>query len=291
MRGDGPTIERMTALYDCGAFTHDGRRLAYELIGPRDGSPVLLMHGILMDSMLNRDLASALADAGYRVALLDLLGHGRSEKPDRAEELRIDAFGDQAVALLDHLGWSRAVVGGVSLGAITALHAAVRAPERVTGLFLEMPVMERAAPAAALMLVPLLVGVRYGARPWRLWARMLQRLPTPRRGIWQSLLNTISQDPDVMAAIIHGVLVGPVVPPLRERIRLAAPALVIGHAGDWLHNLQDARALARELPNAELVVARSPFELRTRPTRLLPDILRFLQRTQREADQATPSLA
>ena len=102
----------MTALYDCGAFIHDGRRLAYELIGPKDGAPVLLMHGILMDSLLNRDLASALAEAGYRVALLDLLGHGRSEKPGRAQELRIDAFGEQAIALLDqlagHTPWSAA---------------------------------------------------------------------------------------------------------------------------------------------------------------------------------------
>ena len=281
----------MTALYDCGAFIHDGRRLVYELIGPKDGAPVLLMHGILIDSLLNRDLASALAEAGYRVALLDLLGHGRSEKPGRAQELRIDAFGEQAIALLDQLGWSHAVVGGVSLGAITALHAAVRAPERISGLFLEMPVMERAAPAAALMLVPLMVGVRYGAKPWRAWSRMLRRLPTPRQGIWQSVLNTVSQDPDTMAAIIHGVLVGPVVPPLRERLRLAAPTLVIGHAGDWLHNLKDARALSQELPNAEFIVARSPFELRTRPTRLMPDILRFLQRTQHESAVATPSRA
>ena len=52
-----------------------------------------------MDSLLNRDLASALAEAGYRVALLDLLGHGRSEKPGRAQELRIDAFVEQGDAI------------------------------------------------------------------------------------------------------------------------------------------------------------------------------------------------
>lgn len=281
----------MTTLSDCGAFFFDGRRLAYELMGPHDGPRVLLMHGILMDSLLNRDLAGALAGAGYRVALLDLLGHGRSEKPGRPQELRIDRFGLQAIALLDHLGWPQAVVGGVSLGAITALHAAVQSPSRISGLFLEMPVMERAAPAAALMLVPLMVGVRYAARPWRLWARQVRRLPIPQRGLWQSLINTISQEPDHMAAVIHGVLAGPVVPPLRERLRLSMPALVIGHAGDWLHNLKDARALSQELPNAEFIVARSPLELRTTPTRLMPDILRFFERAQISGETQANSLA
>ncbi|MEN8822417.1 MAG: alpha/beta fold hydrolase [Abyssibacter sp.] len=270
----------MPTLMECGSFSHAGARLAYSLAGPASGPRIVLMHGILMDSLLNRDLAEALAQAGYRVALLDLQGHGRSDKTTRAQDLRIDLFGQQAIALLDHLGWSRAVLGGVSLGAITALHAAVQAPNRVNGLFLEMPVMERAAPAAALMLVPLMVGARYAARPWRFGARQLRRLPRPRRGLWQSLLNTVSQDPEHLAAVIHGVLSGPVVPPLRERLRLSMPALVIGHAGDWLHNLKDARALSQELPNAELIIARSPLELRTRPTRLMPEILRFFERTQ-----------
>ena len=270
----------MPTLMECGAFSHAGARLAFSLAGPTDGPRIVLMHGILMDSELNRDLAAALAQAGYRVALLDLQGHGRSDKTTRAQDLRIDVFGQQALALLDHLGWPHAVIGGVSLGAITALHVAVQAPDRVDGLFLEMPVMERAAPAAALLLVPLLLGARFAAKPWRGGARQLRRLPRPQRGLWQSLLNTVSQDPEHMAAIIHGVLAGPIVPPLRERLRLSMPSLVVGHAGDWLHNLKDARALSQELPNAELIVARSPLELRTAPTRLMPDILRFFERTQ-----------
>lgn len=270
----------MTALFEIGGLTHGGRHLAYSLIGPVSGPPVLLMHGILMDSALNRDLAVALAEAGHRVCLLDLLGHGRSERLTRAHELRIDAFAEQAIATLDHLGWQRAVIGGVSLGAITALNAAVKAPERIAGLFLEMPVMERAAPAAALMLVPLMLSARLAPGPIRFGARLLRRLPTPRRGVWESVINTVTQDPEHITAVIHGVLVGPVVPPRRDRLRIAAPTLVIGHGGDWLHNLQDARALARELPDAEFIVARSPFELRTHPERLMPDILRFFRRTR-----------
>ena len=133
---------------------YEGYRLAYEEHGAPAAPPVFLIHGILLDSACNRDLAQTLASRGYRVILLDLLGHGRSDKPGHAKELRVDFFAEQLRTLMDHLGVDKAVIGGVSLGAITSLTFATQHPERVKALFLEMPVMERATPAAALMLVP-----------------------------------------------------------------------------------------------------------------------------------------
>ena len=52
------------------------------------------------------------------------------------------AFGEQVVALLDHLGAEQAVIGGTSLGANVSLEVADIAPERVRGLILEMPVLD-----------------------------------------------------------------------------------------------------------------------------------------------------
>ncbi|MEN8718982.1 MAG: alpha/beta fold hydrolase, partial [Oceanococcaceae bacterium] len=138
-------------------------RLHYELHGPEDGETILLIHGLLLDANCNRDLALALAEQGYRVVLLDLLGHGLSSRPRHAKWLRIDLFAEQMCACLDALAIRQAIVGGVSLGAISALQFAVRYPERVQALVLEMPVMERATPAAALMLVPLLGATRFAA--------------------------------------------------------------------------------------------------------------------------------
>ena len=48
---------------------------------------------------------------------LDLLGHGRSDRPADPLVYSMSAFADQVVALLDHLGAEQAVVGGLSLGA------------------------------------------------------------------------------------------------------------------------------------------------------------------------------
>ena len=92
------------------------------------------------------------------------------------------------------------------------------------------------------------------------------------------LLHAASLTPEVLAAIMHGVLVGPVAPTREERSRIAAPALILAHSNDLLHPFNDARNLAGQLPNAELVRARSPFELRFWPQRLTDHIAEFLRR-------------
>src|SRR6185503_3399369 len=100
-----------------GTFKHEGYTLAYEIHGPDDGVPVLLLHGILLDAAVNRDVARPMAENGFRVILLDLLGHGRSDRAEAAE-LRVDFFGEQVIACMNHLKIDEAVVGGLSLGAI-----------------------------------------------------------------------------------------------------------------------------------------------------------------------------
>ena len=71
------------------------------------------------------------------------------------------AFGEQVVALLDHLGAEQAVIGGTSLGANVSLEVAVIAPERVRGLILEMPVLDNALEAGILAFGPLLFVARF----------------------------------------------------------------------------------------------------------------------------------
>ena len=226
---------------ESGHFKHEGYSLAYEQHGPNTGTPLLLLHGILLDSTVNRDLAAPLVDSGYRVILLDLLGHGRSDKAD-ATELRAEFFAEQVLACLDHLQVEKTLLGGISLGAIVALQVAVAAPQRLTGLWLEMPVMERSTVFAAILLAPIVVATHY--LPWifRPLAALLRKLPRPRRGIYESALNAAGQDPKAIKAILHGVLVGPVVPPRRARRAIRLPTLVIGHPSDPIHPFSDMGA-------------------------------------------------
>src|SRR5215204_966562 len=78
---------------------------------------VVLLHAQLMPRRMQQPLARALAAEGLHVVTLDLLGHGRSDRPADPLVYSMTAFGEQVIALLDHLGAEQAVVGGTSLGA------------------------------------------------------------------------------------------------------------------------------------------------------------------------------
>lgn len=258
-------------------FEYRGNRLAYEVHG--DGPHVfVLLHGVLLDASLNRGLAQSLASYGNRVVLLELLGHGRSDRPVHATEHRMDRYADQVVALLDHLELEQAVVGGTSLGANVALQVANSSPDRVRGMLIEMPVLEWAAPAAGIVFIPLLVGVRFGGPFAQLVTRTARRLPRSGYGVLDTFRNAASMQPREIAAVLHGLLIGPIAPSLEERSGIDIPTLVIGHEHDALHPFNDATNLAEQLPAAELVRARSALELRLRPTRLTGEIADFLDR-------------
>ncbi len=278
--GTGPDRRRLAGgsplpPFEVGALTSQGQQLYYEVHG--HGPRVLVfMHGILMDSNMNRRLANDLALRGNRVVLLDLPGHGLSEKPQRASFHRMDIYAEHVVALLDHLGVDRAVVGGVSLGGNVSLLVAALAPDRVAGLVIEMPVLEWAVPAAAITFIPMLFAVHFARPLVRRAASLLRRLPRTGNGPLDSIMNSLSNDPTEIAAVLHGVLAGPIAPTVDQRCAMEMPALVVGHEIDRIHPFHDAEQLARRLPNGRLVQANSMFELRMRPERLTEEIAAFL---------------
>ncbi len=100
--------------------TEGGRdRLEYTEYGAGD-SWVVLVHAPLLTRRMHEPLARTLAGAGMHVVVPDLLGHGRSDRPADPLAYSVQAFGEQVVALLDHLGAPQAVLGGTSLGANVA---------------------------------------------------------------------------------------------------------------------------------------------------------------------------
>ena len=243
-------------------------RLEYTEYGGGDAW-VVLLHGQLMPRRMHQPLARALAAEGLHVVTLDLLGHGRSDRPADPHAYSMTAFGEQVVALLDHLGAPQAVVGGTSLGANVSLEVAILAPERVRGLIVEMPVLNNAVEAGILAFSPLMFAARF--LPFTvIGLRMLTR-PIPRglvpfwAGIW---LDTCDQQPESVAAVVHGLFFGRIAPSSRERRAIQAPAFVVGHPADPIHPAADAAMLADEMPNATFVRARSILEWRTHPERL-----------------------
>jgi hypothetical protein len=80
------------------------------------------------------------------------------------------------------------------------------------------------------------------------------------------------------AAVLHGVLLGPIAPTIDQRRAITAPALVPGHGIDLIHSFSDAKRLARQLPDARLIRTRTFAELWVHPARLTTEISDFLDR-------------
>jgi pimeloyl-ACP methyl ester carboxylesterase len=262
-----------------------GQSLYYEVHG--NGPKVLVfMHGILMDSNMNRRLATDLAARGFRVILLDLPGHGRSDKPKRASFHRMDTYARHVVNLLDHLGIDRAVIGGVSLGGNVSLLVAAQAPDRVQALVVEMPVLEWALPAAAMTFTPMLLAVHFARPVVNLVASVFRRLPRTGNGPLDSMMNTLANDPTETAAVLHGILAGPIAPTVGQRLAMQVPVLVIGHQIDRIHPFHDAEQLAKRLPDGRLLQANSVLELRVNPGRLTEEIAQFLEAAWQDPPKA-----
>lgn len=94
---------------------------------PGTGTPVLLLHGLASTRRFWDLVVPGLT--GLPLVALDQRGHGDSERPAGPYDGPVVAR--DALAALDALGLSRAVVVGHSWGATTALTLAATAPERV----------------------------------------------------------------------------------------------------------------------------------------------------------------
>lgn len=117
------------------SFLSDGVRLAYLDEGPRDGDPIVLVHGFASNLRVNwvgPGWVSTLTAAGHRVIALDNRGHGGSEGPhDPAVYGTGTHMAEDVRRLMDHLGIERADVMGYSMGAWITAHLALAHPERL----------------------------------------------------------------------------------------------------------------------------------------------------------------
>jgi len=258
-----------------GEFHYEDHRIEYDSYG--EGERLLvLVHGLLMNRRMFERLGPELARQGQRVVCVDLLGHGRSDRPEDLRLYSMPLFARQVAALLDHLEQPSAVVGGTSLGANVALELATREPERVQGLFIEMPVLDNALPGVAATFAPMLLGLRLARPAFEVASRLTSVIPRTHYLV-DIGLDWVRQKPGPSGAVLEGLLLGETAPHREQRRRIEQPTLIVGHPRDPLHPFSDSGMLAEELPNGRLVEASSIFEWRLRPGRLTAELAGFLQ--------------
>jgi pimeloyl-ACP methyl ester carboxylesterase len=259
------------------ALTSDGARGKTSKRAAAAKRPVILVHGLLLSQKMHRPLAEDLAARGNRAITVDLLGHGESDRPRDMWRYSMRQFGQQLVALMDHLEIPEAVVMGTSLGANAALEIASTTPERLRAMVIEMPVLDNGLLSSALTFTPILVALTFGEPAMKLVSRVTRAVPRRLLPYYGNvLLDLVRQEPGPGGAVLQGLFFGRIAPHRTERGTFKTPALVLGHRRDPVHPFSDAGMLAEELPNARLIEADSLVELRVRPERLTEEIAAFL---------------
>lgn len=152
----------------------DGGRIAYDVRGK--GPLVVCVPGMGDLRRVYRATVPALVDAGFRVATMDLRGHGDSDATFTSHD--DVAAGRDVLALIEHLGGPAVVVGN-SMGAAAAVWAAAEQPDLVAGVALIGPFV-RDAPINPLMALAFRVAM---SGPWaaRAWLSYLPKLYPGRK--------------------------------------------------------------------------------------------------------------
>ena len=113
------------------AVTNDKVSLFYKDWGPRDGSPIVLLHGWPLTGDTFDDLAVALAEDGYRSIVPDRRGFGRSDQPWDGYDY--DTFASDVDAILADAGIDGPfAVAGFSMGGGEVARLVARHGDRIT---------------------------------------------------------------------------------------------------------------------------------------------------------------
>ena len=111
----------------------NGIVMNYELSGPEDAPVVVLSHS-LGSNLSMWDFQLSALEPHYRVLRYDTRGHGGSQATPGAYSL--DILGDDALALLDALGFEQVHWVGLSLGGMIGQNVVLRQPDRFLSLAL-----------------------------------------------------------------------------------------------------------------------------------------------------------
>lgn len=104
-----------------------------------EGAPVVLLHGLTATHRYVVMGSRALERGGHRVIAYDARGHGASAPAPAAGDYGYEALASDLLRVMAGRGIERAVLAGASMGAHTALSAALAQPGRVAGLVVITP--------------------------------------------------------------------------------------------------------------------------------------------------------
>ncbi|MEV0895394.1 alpha/beta hydrolase [Actinoplanes sp. NPDC049802] len=257
-----------------GIARHGRMKIAYEVEGPADGVPLLLIMGLgLSELFWPEGFRESLVERGFRVARFDNRDVGAST---HLTELGLPSplvlvgghwwgyalpdMADDAVAVLDALGWPSAHVAGVSLGGMIAQTMACRHPARVRSLtsISSTPYTRIGRPypwIAGVLAMPPARDREAAARQMARVFRVIGSPGYPRDDEWirEAARRGFDRghDPNGVRRQLAAILSAPDRRP--ELRQLRKPTLVVHGEVDPLVRIAGGRATAQAVPDARLV--------------------------------------
>lgn len=207
-----------------------------------EGPPLVLLHAATSSSLQDWAAQRALLRKHYRLYLPDARGHAGTRWDTDLGWSQAMLSAD-LLAFVDGLGLGRFHLGGLSMGAGTALAFAMRYPQRPISVMCAAVGLEREprTSVATRIMQPDLI-----ERDDPKWAARLARLhdPVQGEGAWKKQMAAIRDD--IVSAI----------PPTPEELRRARLPILLayGDRDPWVP-LEQAVKLRRQLPDAQLFVA------------------------------------
>ncbi|MGF1596946.1 MAG: alpha/beta fold hydrolase [Acidimicrobiales bacterium] len=241
-----------------------GAEIGHQTTG--DGPDLVWGHGLTQSRALED--VDPLVDwlrVPVRVTRYDARGHGVSTTTPDPDDYSWSALALDQLELASALGIDRYVAAGASMGCATALHAAIAAPDRITGLVLVIPPTGWETRAAQID--------QYGATAHVLATRGVEPvlaaragLPVPdpfvgdeRRAARQEA-GLRSWDPERLAQVFRGATRADL--PARNAIAtVTVPALILAWTGDPAHPASSAEELAALLPTNQCHLAATAAEV------------------------------
>ena len=248
---------------ECSRFIDvDGVRVHYQEAGNEHAPALVLIHGFASSTLVWSRVFLKLAEAGYRVIALDLLGYGYSAKP-RNGEYTIGGQAKLLTRLLEALGIPRAIFVGSSYGGAVAATCALDYPDRVEKLILVGTVNNNrpldftlmrlfGSPLFGDVVSPLLIGSRrllrrrmkqvYDRHEWVLDERRVdaRHLPLRAAGTQRAIIRTVrGWDAERISRDAH---------------LITQPTLLLWGENDQEIPLADGERLHAEIPGSRLIV-------------------------------------
>lgn len=221
--------------------------------GPASAPAVVLIHGLGLNRHCWQWMTPALLQAGFQVITYDLYGHGDSGPPPATPSLTL--FSEQLASLLDHYGCGSAAVFGFSLGGMIARRFAQDHPARVSALGILFSPHKRTHEAQAA--IQKRVDQARTEGPHSTVEAALERWFTAaHRDANPEQINLVygwvtANDPAIYHHI-YKVLADGIDEIIAPNPPISCPTLVMTGYEDYGNGPEMSRAIADEIPGAEL---------------------------------------